>query len=93
VFQLWIMEGTEYEPLENDYHQSYLLVNYGALVVDGAADCLDANSDQMYDGGAIIQWGCNSNDPYQLWNTIWPVDDPINTSVSGYVFMNVASIS
>jgi hypothetical protein len=43
------------------------LENYGALVYNDAADCLDADAGQVYDGGAIIQWGCNSSDPYQLW--------------------------
>jgi hypothetical protein len=42
-------------------------VNYGALL-EGRDSCLDANAYQNYDGGGIIQWACNVNDPYQLWN-------------------------
>ena len=29
--------------------------------------CLDANAQQVYNGGAVIQWGCSASDPYQLW--------------------------
>jgi hypothetical protein len=40
---------------------------------NGTGLCLDADSQQMYNYGAVIQWGCNSSDPYQDW--IW-VDNP-----------------
>ncbi len=50
----------------------YVLENYGAYL-QGAADCLDADAQQVYDNGAIIQYGCNENDPFQQWK---PIADP-----------------
>ena len=44
----------------------YQVFNLGALE-EGAADCLDADAQEVYDGGKIFQWGCNTADPYQLW--------------------------
>jgi hypothetical protein len=32
--------------------------------------CLDADSLGNAAGGAILQWPCNPNDPYQLWNIV-----------------------
>jgi hypothetical protein len=33
----------------------------------GANTCLDANARQVSNGGGIVQWPCNSADPFQLW--------------------------
>jgi len=43
------------------------LENYGAWLYHGASYCLDANAQHVQDFGAVIQWQCNSSDPYQLW--------------------------
>jgi hypothetical protein len=40
--------------------------NYGAYL-EGAADCLDANAQQDYNGGKITQYACSASDPYQQW--------------------------
>jgi hypothetical protein len=61
-YQLWIAKGSESGALVQ-----FQFENYGALVNDDAADCLDADAQQVYSGGAIIQYGCNSGDPYQIW--------------------------
>src|SRR5262245_56732889 len=45
----------------------FQLENWGALNGNRAADCLDADAQQVYDGGKIFQWGCDSNDPWQKW--------------------------
>jgi hypothetical protein len=34
----------------------------------GTGTCLDANAQQIFNGGAITQWQCNSADPFQLWS-------------------------
>jgi hypothetical protein len=34
---------------------------------NGTGMCLDADAQQMYNYGAVIQWQCNSSDPYQDW--------------------------
>jgi hypothetical protein len=34
---------------------------------DGAGDCLDADDQEIYDGGLISQLQCNVSDPFQLW--------------------------
>jgi len=34
---------------------------------NGTSQCLDADADQAYNFGMIIQWSCNASDPYQLW--------------------------
>jgi hypothetical protein len=49
------------------YGNVFEIQNVGALDYDHAADCLDADAQQVYPGGAVIQWGCDSSDPYQLW--------------------------
>jgi hypothetical protein len=36
----------------------------------GAGTCLDANAQQAFNGGAIIQWPCNGADPFQQWNIL-----------------------
>ena len=53
--------------------------NYGAYT-RGAADCLDANAQQVYDGGAIIQYSCDASDPYQQW-TVVPSDKAVVQNV------------
>jgi uncharacterized protein YaaQ len=29
--------------------------------------CVDADAQQVYDFGSIIQWQCNTSDPFQMW--------------------------
>lgn len=64
-YQLWLITNTA--PADGGGAWSYQ--NYGALLQQGAADCLDAHAGQAYDTGAIIQWGCNTSDAYQLWQS------------------------
>lgn len=45
------------------------LQNYGALSQQGAVECLDADAQQVYSTGKIFQWGCDSSDIYQEWQT------------------------
>lgn len=52
---------------------NFVIQNYGAYL-QGAADCLDADAQQVYNGGAVIQYGCNASDPFQQWK---PVVDPV----------------
>jgi len=59
-WELWLIN-------RNNGTNTASIQNYGALLYDDAADCLDADAQQMTDGGAIIQWGCNPHDPYQQW--------------------------
>jgi hypothetical protein len=75
IFQLacnsdysWQDWTTTYVASTSDGRPLYQVQNVGAMQYDnGAADCLDANAYQVYDGGAIIQWACDAGDPYQLW--------------------------
>jgi hypothetical protein len=62
-FQDWTLKFVEASP--DGY--LYQLQNLGALENDNAADCLDADANDVGDGGTIQQWGCNPADPYQLW--------------------------
>lgn len=57
-YQLWAWQVTP---------NGYSLQSYGAYL-NGASECLDANSQEPFDYGAIIQWDCNSSDAFQLWN-------------------------
>jgi hypothetical protein len=36
----------------------------------GAGTCLDAKASDVGNGGAIIQWACNSGDSYQQWRVV-----------------------
>jgi hypothetical protein len=56
-FQLWVPVATA----SGDAFE-----NYGAWL-HGASYCLDADAQEVQDFGQIIQWQCNSSDPYQLW--------------------------
>src|SRR5580704_9105630 len=65
LYQEWtagFVEETAYGPV-------YQLQNVGALDVNNAAECLDADAGQVYDGGEIIQMGCDTSDAYQLWQS------------------------
>jgi hypothetical protein len=66
-YQLWIFHFIG--------NSDFTLQNYGALIYQGAADCLDADAQQVYDGGAIIQWGCNTSDPYQQWQRMLGINE------------------
>jgi hypothetical protein len=46
------------------------LENVGAVDAQGNHYCLDANAQQIYNYGAVIQWECDSTDAFQLWNMI-----------------------
>jgi hypothetical protein len=63
---------------------AYQWQNFGALLYNDAADCLDADAQQEHQGGPLIQWGCNSNDIYQQWTTG-------NGGDNGSLYINVAS--
>jgi len=43
---------------------TYMLKN------QGANDCLDAKASDVGNGGAIIQWACNSSDRFQQWRVV-----------------------
>lgn len=74
LFQLWLV---------NDINQTVSIQNYGALVEDHTTDCLDADAQQVYDGGAVIQWGCNYSDLYQLWTAVYTSDVGFTFSAVG----------
>jgi hypothetical protein len=57
-YQLWI-------PIATSGAEAF--ENYGAWLINGASYCLDADAQQTNDFGPVIQWQCNSSDPYQLW--------------------------
>jgi hypothetical protein len=80
-YQQWTPMAAPVNPnLPPPLGQLVELQNVGALDNNNAADCLDADAQQVYDGGAIIQWGCNPGDTYQQWMMI-------QTS-AGYLFEN-----
>jgi hypothetical protein len=82
LYQLWLID-----PIGGG-SSTWSIENYGALVNDDAADCLDADAQQATDGGAVIQWGCNTHDAYQLWRPEWPNSDQFileNLGTSGAV--------
>lgn len=62
--QQWIMIQTS---------AGYLFQSYGAYL-QGASECLDADAQQVYSGGSVIQWSCNESDPFQQWK---PDVDPV----------------
>jgi hypothetical protein len=43
----------------------------------GAGTCLDAQTSDVGDGGAIIQWTCDGTDHFQEWNGHRPGRRPI----------------
>jgi hypothetical protein len=58
-YQQWIQEPTDNGPVE--------WMNFGDLVYNGVAMCLDAYGGQEYHGGKIIQYACNANHSFQQW--------------------------
>ena len=46
--------------------EGYSFQNAGATYQGGAL-CLDANAQQTYNFGKIIQWPCQASDPFQNW--------------------------
>jgi hypothetical protein len=58
-YQQWILEG-----VGNGWYE---LMNYGDILIDGTAMCLDAVYGQQFTGGSIIQYACDINDSYQQW--------------------------
>jgi hypothetical protein len=56
-YQLWI-------PLATTSGDAF--ENYGAWL-NGASYCLDADAQDVIIYGMVIQWQCNTSDPYQLW--------------------------
>jgi hypothetical protein len=41
--------------------------NAGGQFDYNTQDCLEANYQEVYNGGQIMQWGCSPNDPYSQW--------------------------
>jgi hypothetical protein len=58
--------------------------NYGALMYQNSADCLDVDAQHLGDLGPIVQWGCNSNDVYQEW-------EEESSPLGGTVFPNLGA--
>jgi hypothetical protein len=80
-YQSWTLNPVTNTP----YGTSYQLLNDGAALIKGAGDCLDANAQQVYDGGQIMQWACNPQDPYQQWIFL-------NDNQGSYILMNYGDI-
>jgi hypothetical protein len=79
-YQLWMFPGIG--------SSAFAMQNYGALIYQHAADCVDADAGQVYNGGAIIQWGCNTSDPFQQWQNVFSshegaASENIGTAVPG----------
>jgi hypothetical protein len=71
-YQLWILHPTS---------SGAIFESYGAWL-QGESYCLDADAQQTYDYGSIIQWQCNTSDPYQNW---------FGQSTDGDVLQNVGA--
>jgi hypothetical protein len=83
AYQQWFAYGYGDSP----FGDLWVIQNVGALDVNHAADCLDADAGQVYNGGAIIQWGCNpSHDPYQLWLQEPAANGP------GFLYLNYGTL-
>ena len=63
-YQLWI-------PVATDGGSAIEYESYGPWL-HGQADCLDADAGDVGLDGKIIQWSCNTNDPYQQWGELVP---------------------
>ena len=57
LYQLWIRTRTP---------EGYIFQNAGATYQGGGL-CLDANAQETYNFGKIIQWPCKASDPFQNW--------------------------
>jgi hypothetical protein len=82
----WLIsnKGTYWAPwatYQNGAWTNYLSAARGAisgfvfmLENRGAGTCLDARASDVRNGGAIIQWACNSSDSYQQWRVVVGAD-------------------
>jgi hypothetical protein len=62
-YQSWSLQDVG----RTNYGEAYKIFSDGAYDTNNALDCLEANAYQVYNGGQIIQYGCNASDPYQEW--------------------------
>lgn len=64
-YQQWWVNGSG--QLNTNGQANALLQNQGKYYA-GSNICADADASQVYNGGAIFQWTCNSSDTHQQWN-------------------------
>lgn len=57
------------------------------ILNEGKGTCLDADAQQQYNFGAIIQWNCSSGDLFQQWNVT-----AVGTSGGGQTLYSIKNV-